>query len=145
MSIAVADLVDLLGGPTVIRAEVSSELDLANAVEQGLPTGSVKSVVERGVLSGAEVEQYVLPRRTLAHRRKQRSPLSPEESDRLARIVRIVAVAGETFQNAQKAGTWLRRPNRALGGRIPLELLVTSTGTRLVEDVLGRIATGVYS
>jgi putative toxin-antitoxin system antitoxin component (TIGR02293 family) len=145
MAVPIADVLELLGGQDVIRSDVSSELDLANAVEQGLPTAAIKSIVEHGVLTAAEVEQLVLPRRTLAHRRKQRVPLSPEESDRLARIARIVAIAGETFQSAEKASQWLRRSNRALGGRVPLELLVTSTGTRLVEDILGRIATGVYS
>jgi putative toxin-antitoxin system antitoxin component (TIGR02293 family) len=61
------------------------------------------------------------------------------------RIARIAAVAEETFQNAEKAAAWLRRPNRALGDHKPLDLLITSTGARLVEDVLGRIATGVFS
>src|SRR5438270_11493256 len=144
MSIVVSDLVELLGGPTVIGAEVSSELDLAQLIGEGLPTGSVKSAVEHGVLSTAEIEQYVVPRRTLAHRRKLRSQLSSEESDRLARIVRIFVIATETLGDPEKAATWLRRPNRALGNRLPLELLVTSTGTRLVEDVLGRISAGVY-
>lgn len=145
MPTAVADLVELLGGPKVVRGGVSSELDLAKAVADGLPTGSVKSVVEHGVLSTAEIERYVVPRRTLAHRRKRREPLSPDESDRLARIARVAALANETFQDVEKARAWLRRPNRALRGQIPLDLLVTSTGARLVEDLLGRIATGVFS
>jgi putative toxin-antitoxin system antitoxin component (TIGR02293 family) len=45
----------------------------------------------------------------------------------------------------EKAGEWLRTPNRALGGERPLDLLDTDVGAREVEDVLGRIAYGVYS
>jgi putative toxin-antitoxin system antitoxin component (TIGR02293 family) len=145
MSVAISDLVELLGGPGVLRARISSELDLARVIAEGLPTGVVNAAVEHGLLSSAEVERYVVPRRTLAHRRKLRSPLSAEESDRLARIIRVVAIATETLGDPDKASKWLRRPNRALGNRVPLELLVTTTGARLVEDVLGRISTGVYS
>jgi len=45
----------------------------------------------------------------------------------------------------EKAIAWLGTPNRALGGERPLELLDTDLGTRMVEDILGRIAYGVYS
>jgi putative toxin-antitoxin system antitoxin component (TIGR02293 family) len=45
----------------------------------------------------------------------------------------------------QKAVQWLLAPNRALGGERPLDRLDTDLGTRDVEDILGRIAYGVYS
>jgi putative toxin-antitoxin system antitoxin component (TIGR02293 family) len=40
---------------------------------------------------------------------------------------------------------WLKRPNRALGGLIPLDCLDTEPGARMVENVLGRIAYGGVS
>ena len=39
----------------------------------------------------------------------------------------------------------LRRPNAALQGATPLSLLRTGSGAELVEQVLGRIAYGVFS
>ncbi len=42
-------------------------------------------------------------------------------------------------------GGWLRQPQFALGGRVPLEMLHTEAGTREVEDLLGRIEYGVIS
>ena len=45
----------------------------------------------------------------------------------------------------EKAVGWLRTPNRALGGERPLDQLDTDLGSRAVEDILGRIAYGVYS
>ena len=68
-----------------------------------------------------------------------------EESDKLARVARAIAQAEETMQDATKAHAWLRRPNRALGGERPLDLLATEGGARLVEQTLGRIAHGVFS
>ena len=72
-------------------------------------------------------------------------PLSPEESDRFARVLRLVALAEETFGDRDKARLWLRRPNRALEGRVPLDLLDTDGGARAVETILSRITHGVYS
>jgi putative toxin-antitoxin system antitoxin component (TIGR02293 family) len=47
--------------------------------------------------------------------------------------------------NAGKASEWLRTPNRALGGLAPIDQLDTDLGVREVENILGRIAYGVYS
>ena len=58
---------------------------------------------------------------------------------------RIVMKVAEVLGSQEEASRWLDTPNRALGGRTPLELLDTDLGSRQVEDVLGRIAHGVYS
>lgn len=102
-------------------------------------------VVELGVLTRDEITRLVVPRRTLAHRKRRGEHLSPDESDRLARVLQLHDIALRTFDDAEKASAWLRTPNRALSGEIPLELVVTSTGARLVEDALLRIEHGVYT
>lgn len=58
---------------------------------------------------------------------------------------RIAARAEDIFEDAQIAKNWLRRPNQALGGEMPLNLLDTETEVNQVEDVLTRIEYGVYS
>jgi putative toxin-antitoxin system antitoxin component (TIGR02293 family) len=45
----------------------------------------------------------------------------------------------------EKALRWLGSPNKALGGRRPLDLLDTGLGAKQVEQILGRIESGVYS
>lgn len=122
-----------------------TDLELVKAIEQGLPTEAVEAVVENELLSWADVERYILPRRTFSHRKQRRQVLTSDESDRLVRLLRVIAHAEETFQNAEKTSRWLRKPNRALSGTRPIDLLKTDSGARLVEAVLDRIAYGVYS
>jgi putative toxin-antitoxin system antitoxin component (TIGR02293 family) len=125
---------------------VSSEVDVARLVAKGIPTSVLGEVVEDGVLTREEITRFIVPRRTLAHRKRRREHLSPEESDRLARVLALDAIALRTFDDdADKARTWLRTPNRALSGEIPLELVGTTPGARLVEDALLRMAHGVYT
>jgi putative toxin-antitoxin system antitoxin component (TIGR02293 family) len=138
-------IADFLGGPRVLGARVTSSMDLVNLVRAGLPSGVVDYVLERELLSRPELERYVIPRRTLAHRKQKRENLSPQESDRLARLARVMALAEDTFQNRGKAHRWMRRANRSLGGMVPVELLDTDEGARLVETVLGRISHGIYA
>ena len=123
-----------------------SDLDLARLVAEGIPTSLLGEAVEMGVLTREEVARLIVPKRTLAHRKRRREHLSPDESDRLARVLHLHKVALRTFdEDADKVGRWLRTPNRALSGEIPLDLTVTSGGARLVEDVLLRLEHGVYT
>jgi len=53
--------------------------------------------------------------------------------------------AEEVLGTAEKAARWLKKPNRALGGAVPLAQLDTDIGARQVEEILGRIEHGLYS
>jgi putative toxin-antitoxin system antitoxin component (TIGR02293 family) len=135
-------VLDLVGGAAVIGREVGPGMDMVKLIRRGLPVGAVQFVLDSGRLTVAEVDQIVLPRKTLANRRKLGN-LTPEQSDRLVRVARVLAAAEETFGSQEKAGAWLRRPTRALTGASPLNLLDTDEGAREVETLLGRIGHGI--
>lgn len=133
--------IDIVGGAAVI-GDAATGLDLVALVRRGLPTEAVQFVLDTGRLTLAELDRVVLPRKTLANRRKL-GTLTPEQSDRLLRVARVLAAAEETFASREKAGVWLRRPTSALAGEAPLDLLDTSEGVHAVETLLGRIAHGI--
>jgi putative toxin-antitoxin system antitoxin component (TIGR02293 family) len=128
-----------------ITFDLGSELQLAGEIRKGLPTRVVDEVIQSGLLTAADIYELVLPRRTLAHRKDKEQRLSPEESDRLARVVRILARSEQALGSTEHAASWLRKPNRALAGKCPLELLGSDAGARAVEKVLGRVEHGVFS
>lgn len=122
--------------------EESETAALTAAVRLGLPVSVVDDIVADGLLSAAELDRLAISRKTLAHRRGL-GRLSPEQSDRLMRLLRIIAQARTTFGAPDKAARWLRRPTRALGGDAPLDLLDTDLGTQRVARVLGWIDHGI--
>lgn len=134
-----------LGGASVLHREVKNDLDIAALIEKGLPLRVVDIVLESGLLQPSELYTLVVPRRTLAHRKDRQHTLSPDQSDRLARVVRAITRAEEALGDVEKATRWMRQENRALSGKRPLDLLASDAGTRMVERVLGRIEHGVYS
>lgn len=84
-----------------------------------------------------------IPVRTLA-RRKKEGNLAPDESDRLARVCRLFALALALFEgDSTGARDWLSRPQRALDGRVPLEFGATDTGAQEVERLIGRLEHGI--
>ncbi len=88
--------------------------------------------------SSGQARRPVLPRR-------REGRLAGYESVRIYRLARISALAKHYIGDDQAATRWLKRPNRALGGAIPLRSIDTEIGARAVEDILGRIAYGGVS
>jgi putative toxin-antitoxin system antitoxin component (TIGR02293 family) len=117
-------------------------MEWVGPVRRGLAVEAVDEVLASGRLSLAELDRLALSRKTLAHRRTL-GRLTAEQSDRLARVLRIVKEAEDTFGDAQKAHAWLRRPSRLLDNESPLDRLDTDMGAHQVEALLGRISHGV--
>ena len=81
----------------------------------------------------------------MTRRLSQRSRLTAAQSDRTVRLARVYADAVEIIGEQVKGCSAAFTPHRALAGGRPLDQLDTDVGAREVEDVLGRIAYGVYS
>ena len=140
------NIAEVLGGKKVLGRSVKSLTDLAELVREGLPASSVLVLAQKLDLGNAALSRKLgIPQRTMTRRLSQHSRLSAAESDRTVRLARVYATAVEMIGNQEKAVEWLRTPNRALAGERPLDQLDTDLGAREVEDVLGRIAYGVYS
>ena len=137
---------DLLGGEVVLGRSMNKGGALAELVREGLPVKALLLLAERLDLRQAEISEKIgIPKRTLTRRLTQHSRLTAAESDRAVRLAQVYANAAETLGSGDKAAAWLKTPNRALRGGRPLDQLDTDPGVREVEDVLGRIAYGVYS
>lgn len=138
-------IVDVLGGQKSFEGRVRTWLDLRRSIEQGLFYRAADALRDRYGIANMELTLILaVPNRTLA-RRKVEGRFRPEESDRLVRFGRIVALAEETLGESSKAANWLRRPNRALANETPLRQLDTDVGAQQVEGLLLRIAHGIYS
>lgn len=133
-------LLNLLGSKTARPG------DLVEITRKGIDYSTVKQVVDRYDLDLDYLSAILgTSKRTLARRAQRGETLSPVESDRLIRFLRIAAHAEEVFESREKAIAWLKADNRALGGQAPMDLLDTDAGTEQVDKVLTRIDYGVYS
>ena len=138
----------ILGFDTIPKniLELPQELQIISIIRQGFSIISVIKVAEYCGLSESQMAALLATsERTISRRKKDQKPLDLSESDRLYRIARIVAHTLDIFENVETARDWLKKSNRALGGKTPLELLDTDAGTQQVDEVLNKIEYGIYS
>jgi putative toxin-antitoxin system antitoxin component (TIGR02293 family) len=115
------------------------------AVESGVPVATMSEFVSASGVPLKDLYDIVIPARTLKHRRARREPLSRDESDKLARVVRVFDHAVRVFDHIERARTWLEEPKRRFDGRTPIEMLRTETGARMVDEFLGQIEYGMFA
>ena len=121
----------------------ATESDILQIVEGRLATSVIKRLTALG-LRRPEIDESVIPSRTLQHRRSRREKLTIEESDRVLRVIRVLSCAEALYGNRERALAWLRKPHPRLAGRTPLSLLKTDTGSRIVEELLIQIDEGMF-
>ncbi len=141
----VMKITEVLGGPRILGRGIDSPAALDKLVRAGLPYGAVDAVLKQVAVSIAELVALLASSQRTIARRKAEKKLSAAESDRLARLARIFALAEDVFEDKEKARRWIHKPNRVLGGRTPLQAIETDIGTIEVVRILGRIEFGVYS
>jgi putative toxin-antitoxin system antitoxin component (TIGR02293 family) len=121
----------------------ATESDLLQIVEGQLAPGIVKRLIALG-LQRSEIDQVIIPLRTLQHRRSRREKLTVEESDRVMRLIRILSSAELVYGSRERALSWLRTAHPRLAGRTPLSLLSTDTGSRIAAELLMQIDEGMF-
>jgi putative toxin-antitoxin system antitoxin component (TIGR02293 family) len=145
MTISAAQVVETVGGARAWKGRIRDERDVVARLRSGLPYGVLEALARDFQLELKELAPILdIPWTTLMRRRRAKR-FRPDESDRLYRLAHIVAMATDVLEDKERASRWLRKPNRALGGEVPLRLLDTEVGAREVEATLGRIEHGVYS
>jgi putative toxin-antitoxin system antitoxin component (TIGR02293 family) len=137
-----AQVVALLGGEKVVGKPVTCDLDIACLIRDGLPVDVIDRLIGDRTVTPDEVKRIIMAPKAIVVRRRK-GGLTPEQSERVIRAVRIIAEALETFGSRDKALTWMRRTCAVLGGKAPIDLLDTEEGAGLVESLLGRIAHGL--
>ena len=145
-SMTVSAIAEVLGGKKVLKKTVGTPAQLVTLIREGLPAGILPTIAAELSMDRSALAKVVgISGRTLSRRIASHSRLSAEESDRMVRLARVLALANDTLGDRAKASRWLQTPNTALDGNTPFELLDTDAGVKSVESILGRIAYGVYS
>ena len=101
------------------------------------------ALIEQGFTRG-EIA-WIVPPRTLTHRRNKKLRLTSEESGRWLRAAKIRALANVVLGDSDKANTWLHKPRKAFDGLNAMELMKAEAGAQIVEEALGQLDTGFFA
>lgn len=98
-----------------------------------------QSFVVKDVLSRLKITSS-----TYFAKKKDRKLLDSPSTEKFLRLFSVVQNAEEILGN-KETKNWLYRKIPSLGDQIPMDLLDTETGHRLVEQVLLQIKYGIYN
>jgi putative toxin-antitoxin system antitoxin component (TIGR02293 family) len=112
------------------------------AIKRGLPAGTWRALQKIGLTRDEIAAVLGNSAKTIRRKEDSGEALDVAEGDRTMRLLRVITEAAEAFGDTAKALSWMRRPNTALLGKTPLEMIATDAGTALVRRALGVIAYG---
>ena len=129
----------VMGGQTVLKTRVHSPADLERLVTNGLPVGVVEhtlAYVIEDPFTRKRIRNALIPPATL---KRRKILLSPDESARIERVARVMALAESAWDSHPDAQRFMTTPHPMLEGRAPIDVAETDLGARRVEDVLAAI------
>lgn len=122
-------------------------VDLAYKGLGGIEAGRVANLL---AISDKEMARLLNQSVATFHRQAKTDRLDAATTERLVLLAKLATYGISVFQDNVEPSNgkftrWLQRPLRLLGDRSPIDIMDTTTGIQLVEDILGRIEYGVFS
>jgi putative toxin-antitoxin system antitoxin component (TIGR02293 family) len=66
-------------------------------------------------------------------------------SEKIIGLADLYSYGFEVFENEERFNQWMAKPNKALGGHAPYDLIDNQYGREEVKNLIGRVDYGVYS
>jgi len=138
-------VVEVMGGSAAVHAPVRGLTDLRAEIRKGLRLEALHKTVEHVFRDPAERRRFLyrLVPEGSYKRRAKIGHLTPGESERVARVAHVVALAEYVWQDPEAAREFLTTSHPELGDRPPIEVAVDDFGARHVEEILHGILHGL--
>ncbi len=127
----------------LLNKPVETDLDLVAITREGVAPEMMAELLASG-FTHQEID-WIVPPRTLSHRRRNHRRLTPVETGCFLRTVKIRAMAEAVLGSPERALAWLRRPRQTFGGISAMDLLQTEVGGQIVEETLGQLDEGYFA
>jgi putative toxin-antitoxin system antitoxin component (TIGR02293 family) len=145
-TVSVSDFEEIFRAPPWQRIEM---------IREGISARDVKHLQERlGIPQSVLLESLRMSTATLNRKVSKQENLSPEDSERVLGVSKLVGQVAEIvrqsgdapgFDAASWLAAWLQQSVPALGGARPLDFIDTLEGQAMVSQLLARMQSGAYS
>jgi putative toxin-antitoxin system antitoxin component (TIGR02293 family) len=125
--------------------DAPSDFDLVSLIRAGLTKKALDRMLYAYDITSIDMARILHVSDRTMRRYETESVLDPEQSERLIELARLFAHGISAFGSNERFRRWLHSEVFSLGGQKPLDLLDTSIGIGLVDDILGRIEYGIVA
>jgi putative toxin-antitoxin system antitoxin component (TIGR02293 family) len=133
----------------------ASPLERISMIKRGVRATDAKHVIaDLSIAQGTALKALNLSQATVNKKAKQGRTLSPDESERVIGLARLVGQLEAIVQESGNAqafdatawmSRWLNEPLAALGGVRPIDLMDTMEGQSVVSTALAQMQSGAYA
>ena len=113
--------------------------------DRGMTKKDLESLKDKTKLDYDELAKLLSVGRATLINKKGRDKFSPPLSEKIVGLADLYSYGYEVFEDNERFNQWMLRPNQALGGQAPYDLVHNQFGREEVRNVIGRIEYGVYS
>lgn len=137
----------ILAEPGVIYQAypLGTERDVVDLIREGIPKQAINNILAKTGVSKTQLSQILHISTRQMDRYDTIDRLPAEQSNFLYEFGRVYTRGLDILGDAGTVDKWLTRSSIALGDKSPLELMDTSEGIRMVDDLLSQIEYGFYS
>lgn len=114
-------------------------------VDHGIPKKDLEHLKEIAELDYDKLAKILLVTRATLINKKGEERFNTSLSEKILSLADIYSYGYEVFEDEKRFNQWMLRPNKALGGQAPYDLLDTQFGREEVKNLVGRIDYGIYS
>ena len=139
-----------------LDGSVRGRMQTYEAELRGVDSLLLKDLAKRMDIPAVRIFQIVgIPKATAERKTAAQEPITGAAGQAALGLTRLIGLAkgivadstadaAKDFDAARWLGRWIERPQPALGGRKPADLIATPTGLEMVARLLGAIESGAY-
>jgi putative toxin-antitoxin system antitoxin component (TIGR02293 family) len=127
----------------IVGLDLGNPLNEVKLTQIGVNTNVIYVLEEMGA-SKSELEWIIKPR-TLARRQHKGEILTPEETGRWLRAIKVQVLAVEVFGDEEKAINWMKKSRKSFAGQSASKIIQSEAGGLIVIDTLNQIDAGFFA
>ena len=135
----------LFGGAKEKPENQMTPLEKMEKLKSGLSKQDLEHLKSRTELDYDKLSKALSVTRATLINKKGVEKFSSALCERIIGLADIYSYGYEVFEDEAKFNQWMFRPNQALGGISPYDIVDNQFGREEVKNIIGRIDYGVYS
>ena len=135
----------ILTGATEKAESHMTSYEKIEVIKKGIGKKDLEHLKEKSGLDYDQLASTLSVARATLINKKNNEKFNQSVSERIVSVADIYSYGYEVFEDEERFNEWIFRPNHALGGERPYDLLNNQFGREEIKNLIGRIEHGVYS
>jgi putative toxin-antitoxin system antitoxin component (TIGR02293 family) len=145
LTVSIKNSPAILSGTAVKSESHMTYFEKMEAVKDGISKEDLEKLKAKAHIDYDKLAQALSVTRATLIKKKKQEKFNAVLSERILSLADLYSYGYEVFEDEDSFNRWMFRPNQALGGKIPFELISNQFGREEIKNIIGRIEYGVYS